>query len=497
MARAALCVLLLALTACVGSIGKPDTAAIEGYEHAWATLDPSNPGGYHREIDLIRSPLFRTVPALQQHDRLREAARLALGSHDYATGHEFARRSSELPGADVEDWQLRFDAAYFSGAHLDARRAMTQLARRWPIELQQLNPSVVREVARYPSESPIEKRARFELLAALYAAYWTAEDEVAPYRLWGQLAAELFEKGEVNRALKVARRVDSPRFALWMHVDKRFDGFVSREPQAFDIERAAQREVADWLDAVNRYPKRLDPIVQLSDTLLSVGRYAEGLNITSAVLAKVRDSQGFKRVFDDDDTEVNWLLSSHSHALESLQRWRDAEWELREAADRQEHGQRNVSNVIDLAQFEAEQGRGEEALKTIAELPQDPAAISAYGRMQLYFVRVTAAVDEDDPALEDQCITYMRAHQQDAPATYQWALVQVNRTDEAARLLIQRLADPETRGEALLAVQRYRDPPVPPGIERLQERWRQIIRREDVQKAIARVGRIIDVDLPS
>jgi len=498
---AAVCALVLALSACT-TLGKaPDATAVASYERSWAELElseaqRSTKEGYHHQVSLIHSALFRTLPTTEQHDRLLAAARLAYVYHDDSTGYEFARRSSEMPGADVLDWALRVATAYKLGDHLDAMRALTRVARRWPIELRRFYPPAVREMAQYRPKSPAENEARIDLLQALYSAYWVDEDGVPPYGLWGELAAELFEKGRVDQALAIARQVDSPRFVLWMRVDKRFDALVKKDPDAFDIDRAGAQEVAVWIDAANRYPRRLDPIVKLTNALLDVGRYEDVLKITGGVLARVRDAADFKRVFNDDETGLNWILDNHAAALAAQQDWKDAEWDRRAAADRLEHGRRNVSNVINLAAFEVNLGRWEETLKVLAELPEGPARLSPYGQMLAYDVRLEAAAEEGDAALEARCLTYMQMHQEDALAIYEDALVEADRTDEAAKLLIRRLKDPQTRREALLEAQHYRNPPGPPEMQRERKRWREIVERKDVQKALARVGRVLDVALP-
>jgi hypothetical protein len=491
---------VLALAACSAPPRAPDAAALASYKQSWGDLELSQAHGwteegYHREVTLIRSPLFATLSIAQQRDRLREASVFALKYRDFCTGHELARRASEMTEANSVDWGIRAQTAYLCGDRLDAMRAMTATARRSLVHPVSINALLLDMIARYPLHSPVEREAHFELLESLYQAQWTRY-AVPEYELWGELAADLFEKGQVNRALEIARQVNSPRFVLWMRVDKRFDSLVSQDPEAFDIDRAAARAMNAWTDATNRYPRQLHPIVELTAVLLDVGRNEDALKISGTVLLRVPDAQGFKRVFDDDETDMNWILDEHSRALRGLQRWKEAEWELRAAADREEHNGRNVTEIINLAGFEAELGRADEALKTIADLPEDAVEMSPFGRMQFYGVRLAAAAEMRDAALEKRCLTYMEAHQIDAPSTYQASLVRAGRSDEAAKLLIRRLNDPHTRHEALMDVQRYSNRPMPPEEQRLHERWREIVQRSDVQKAVASVGRIVDVALP-
>ena len=63
-------------------------------------------------------------------------------------------------------------------------------------------------------------------------------------------------------------------------------------------------------------------------------------------------------------------------------------------------------------------------------------------------------------------------------------------------MLIERLTDPDARRWALLEVQHYHNRPGTPEAHRMSQQWQEIVQRKDVQKAIARVGRVLDVALP-
>jgi len=61
----------------------------------------------------------------------------------------------------------------------------------------------------------------------------------------------------------------------------------------------------------------------------------------------------------------------------------------------------------------------------------------------------------------------LQQHQTDAIETYEEALLDASTIDDAAALLISRLADPKLRSDALMVVQQYDEPPVPPRAQNL------------------------------
>jgi tetratricopeptide (TPR) repeat protein len=237
--------------------------------------------------------------------------------------------------------------------------------------------------------------------------------------------------------------------------------------------------------------------VEYTYALLDAGDYEKLLEITQQVLDRVHDSSLLQKLYDDDPTGINWILDNHARALVALGKWTQAEWDYRSAADRLEHGHRNVSNVINLASFEADLGRGDEALKVLNDFPGDGPDLGPYGRMQWYAVQLAAAVAQSDEVLVEQSLKYLAAHQEDAPSTYQAALLRAGRTEEAAQLMIRRLAASSWRPAALRDLQIYRDPPALPQAQREADGWRALRKRNDVRAAVERVGRIMEVPLPS
>jgi hypothetical protein len=96
-----------------------------------------------------------------------------------------------------------------------------------------------------------------------------------------------------------------------------------------------------------------------------------------------------------------------------------------------------------------------------------------------------------DVAKAGRQLEFLLEHREDSLQTYQRDLVSVNRLDEAARLLISRLENPEQRLGALMEVQQYQEyPSSPVRAAEWQRRWKAVCERPDLKHAIAKVGNI-------
>ena len=76
------------------------------------------------------------------------------------------------------------------------------------------------------------------------------------------------------------------------------------------------------------------------------------------------------------------------------------------------------------------------------------------------------------------------------------AFLCANDLDAVAALYIEHLEDPLLRGDALMTLQTFKETP-DRGVfgAKLQERFYRARDREDVQDALAKVGRVLDVPL--
>jgi hypothetical protein len=470
----------------------------EAWQHAYQELELKHYADVYPLLnDLVSTARFDDLPSADRHLGLLTTGAVGVHVRDLSFAHRLLVRASQMPEAGAQDWKIRFEAAYLLDDHADSLSSLATLAQRWPQSLTGYPDQPILRVALRKPESDDERRLRFDLLSALYSDSWKMDLGVEAGMLWGELMRELARRGDLTRALEVSAHVNSPRELLSTRIDKRFDALVRMDPARFDVGAAAKRQIAEFQAAVARAPRKLDAIVQLTYAYLDAGRYDEVYRTTSEVLAKVSAAKAPGDLYDDAETALNWIFDNHARALAAMNRWDETEQEYRRASERLEHGHENVSNVINLALFYAEMNRGDEAMKTLSLLQSREATLSAYGRMQEKAALHAAALARHDSVTAREALGYLREHQSDSIGTLQFELIRADRLDEAAQLLIQRLQDPLLRHDALMEAQLYSDPPAPPQLQQARARWRWLLSRRDVRAAVARVGRIERLPLPT
>jgi tetratricopeptide (TPR) repeat protein len=283
-----------------------------------------------------------------------------------------------------------------------------------------------------------------------------------------------------------------------MRIDRRFDTLVRQSPRLFDVRAAAERQIKANEQAVERFPRNIDAVVQLCLAYLEAGRSKEALRAADAVLSRVDDPRDFAAAYDADETALNWLLDTYARAQVAARRWDSAVRALELAAQGLEHGRVNISNVINLGALYADLGRADKALRVLGEISENDSQtrMSPYGRMQWHGARLGAALAKGDAGLADGELEYLRAHQTDAVDAYQEGLLRTGHLEDAAQLLIARLHDPQRYQAALREVQSYVNPRVLPGLVQLRSRRSEVVKRPDVQQAIALVGHIEKLPIP-
>ncbi len=138
-------------------------------------------------------------------------------------------------------------------------------------------------------------------------------------------------------------------------------------------------------------------------------------------------------------------------------------------------------------------GRHAEALALLKTIPADE--LTDLGSMWQGAEQICALARTDPPAAW-RLLPAMMVREPKGPEALQKALFCMDRRDEAAALFIQRLKQPDRRLDALGATRAVRRPPSVPAVEAaLMARRDAMIARPDVQKALAAVGRPLDVPL--
>jgi TPR repeat protein len=362
-----------------------------------------------------------------------------------------------------------------------AVRSLAALAQRAPGRLPEVADRTVYRMAREASRLPLGSEARLELLQALFHAGWQPASDAS--WVWRNLALDLLERGLHDRAAEVALRVTEPYTLATMQVDRRFQRLVEAHPQRFDVDEALAHEIARLRVAAEQAPRSLRALVRLLSSLQKAPRYQEVLRLSDEAIRRARATGS---PYEDADEYLPWLMDERARALRGLGRWQEAADQYAEAARLPEDGRPNASQAINLAGFYCELDRPQEALAAIGGVED----LSPYGRMELEHVRLMAALETGDRASAVRALSYLREHRPDSEDTFQWALVEADELDEAAHLLVDRLADPRRRQAALFSVQDLVERPATPRVALWRARWKTLLSRPEVRTAIAQVGRV-------
>jgi hypothetical protein len=110
--------------------------------------------------------------------------------------------------------------------------------------------------------------------------------------------------------------------------------------------------------------------------------------------------------------------------------------------------------------------------------------------MLIALVQLTAAVERGAAEDADKALSYLREHRSDNPGILQSGLLRAGRLDDAELLLLSRLNDPDERTAALVAIQYYFEPKLPPRAAQWRDGQTALRERPAVRSAITEFGRI-------
>jgi beta-barrel assembly-enhancing protease len=379
--------------------------------------------------------------------------------------------------------QLHTDARL--GHRAEAVADMTLLAQRWPDRVRTMEPESVLWVVNESYHLP--RGAALPLLQALYDAHWKLRYELEPSELWLRLTRLLLERGEVAEAIQVSLRITKTHDLIAMRSDRRFDAVVAANPGQFDIEAAATRELRTLQAASEKAPQSLGLKSDVLEALLQQQHYAAMLALSDDVLLDIRSTNFPEKLYSDFNEKKGSFLNQRAVALERFGRWDEAVEQLTAATVVKERG-RNVDQLINLGELYCALERPRDALSAIAKV--SIANLNSYGVMEMEAVRLDAALQLGDTKEAQSALEYLRDNRAEDPFAYQDALVTMDRLDDAAHFLIERLRDADQRLQALSDSQTYVDPPTPPRDALIRSRERALLARPDVQAEIHEVGRI-------
>lgn len=299
------------------------------------------------------------------------------------------------------------------------------------------------------------------------------------------------ERGDVDKAIWIAKHITHPTTLIGMRVDRRFTTVVQALPNQFEKHYIESALVDEERGKMNADPRSLQRRYVYALELIRAMRLEEALALTQSTIDSITAAKDKNAPFTDLNKSWVWLLDVHARALARNKRAEEAAEVLKVASDLRENGQSNVSQRINLALLAAKLGRTQEANESISKVD----AVSDYGLTQILLAKLIVAEQVGDRAASERLIGELRSHQGTSLNTYLLGLLEANMLDEAASLTIDRLRDPKKRFDALVEVQDYPEyysaysASIPRAALRI-ERWRSVTQRPDVRAEILKVGKI-------
>ncbi|HVI57945.1 MAG TPA: hypothetical protein VM619_03600 [Luteimonas sp.] len=506
--RLALCLLLpFALAAVPGgeaaaSVARPPAPdavrareALAQYRNRAAAALALADGEDHAAADqaltaVIADPLLDALAPGDRYRLLSAAGLAALQAGDNVRARGIYRRAIAIDAAapgEPDDWYRLAFAEQWSGEHEAAATHLVRMVEGWPEFVDNLD---VQLVATLLHDLDDGSQARLDLLQALFDAGWT-RGRIGASTDWQTLALMRLQRGEIDLARAAIARITDPDPLAKIASDRRFDAALAGQPPLPAVEDAALHMLERLREQAGREPRRLSLQSEVSYALLALGRNQEAIDLADALLARIAAASDGDPPFDDVGEQV-WLANNRAIAMRRLGRTDEALGELVRASGLDENGETNVSQVLNLAQFQCSLGRPRDALATLARVGEN---MSDYGRMVRAAAQQCAALAVSDAAMAGQAMAYLRAHRDDARPIFLVGLVRANRMDEAAATLVALLDSEDGREDILLRLQDYREPAPLPGDAEAERHWQALVARADVQAAIARVGRVHHYDL--
>jgi tetratricopeptide (TPR) repeat protein len=445
----------------------------------WATAESA-------VLQAAGDPAFESQPESTRHLTLALAAQVLLQAKKPAEALPFARRATQMPEQDPEDWRYRLSAAYALDDAREGAECIVEIYNRWGPNAGILNDDAIRRVFRQTIRPGLDD-VRLRMLDTLYENRWRPSNGSSASAEWLELTRLLLSANQTGRAAEVAVLIDSPDDVISLQSNDQFRAVRGARFVRDNAERAAQDRIQAMRQEVASNPSSLYPVERLMHALIIYRKDAEALALSDGVENRIRELDG-PRAYADYNRTYSQVLDARSKALRHLGRYDEAVEALRRATLLQDRTDK-VSQPLDLAMLLCELGRAGEALGYIP--PDDQ--LSVYGKIVAASVRQFAALESGNTDEAARNLAYIREHRWSAPTLFQHALLRADAGGEAEQWLLERLADPATRISALAEVQRYFEPPRPPPQARLYESYAALDTSPAVRAAVERTGGHIGV----
>ncbi|MBL4617048.1 MAG: tetratricopeptide repeat protein [Robiginitomaculum sp.] len=312
-------------------------------------------------------------------------------------------------------------------------------------------------------------------------------------------AKGLMRKGQVKQAEKILSAYPSDDISHDVQSLKVFEPLWKKRgfSKKYDILTGLQSKI-DWqLRASQDIPDHLRVIIGLMESYQYLGKLEQAKQLGVAALQKIDAAKlQDETAFTDLEEDHSWLLNQLAIIAGIQDETEQTISYYRQAINLDGQETPNVSQLINLSSYLTMLGQPEQALLEISKIIPENA--SNYGKAFVHYIRACSYAQTGDNIQMDFEISKLAAYKNDNPNVIGLALLCANRTDEAAAHYIGLLSSPEHKDQTLRAFFNYQ-PPINSSEWQLilQERLEKLAKRPDVQIAIAKVGRIIDVPFTS
>ena len=428
---------------------------------------------------VISDPMFHALSEQKRYDTLSLAGSMALMNEQFEYALSFLLMATELDSGNHSDWYQLSLVEVALGNGNQAAEYFSKLAREWPEVVKQIRVETIVYIRQATEKN---SNARLALLQSLFDAHWQPNRAHAS-NLWYELALMHLARNDLDAVGATVAHISQPADIIMLLSDNRFNSIPA--VTNINLDAAASQQVAKLRLLSDESPNDLEIAAELLDALLTVGRHQDVLDISEAWITRLALTTGDASPIQGINSQV-WIANTRATALRRLNRTEEAVAQLRAASKKQENGHSNVSQILNLGELYVSLGRSDDALASVKEVGD----MSGYGQMVLKSITHKAFRQKGDLDNAESSLSYIRQQRKDAPIILVEALVEANKMDEAAKNLIEMLDSPDDRDVALLWLQIFLEPPSLPGTIQWNARRKVLRSREDVSKAVNKVGQI-------
>ncbi len=405
-----------------------------------------------------------------------------------------ARSAAKLPGQEGLLAQIQLLDAIRAGDLPGQRQALTLLATRYPATLAKtpdgtvlgaVNQQYDRNLRPDPAAEDIQGAMAETLLPV-----WRPQD---PFISLDTLRLRVIRRhlaaGRLREAREIAAASDLRETANALRIERRYDALFA-DSWALPTPRAmSEASLIRYRAARPQAPRKLAGALIEAATLRELRAHDEALQVVDAALAQAERTP---KAFDDVETVLPFLRQQRGILLDLLRRDVESKAAWRLAMSTTIYDQPNVNQLLNYAN-DLIWDDPKEAL-VIAERAEQR-SISGYGQAVLLKARVCAQAALGQTAQAEPA--YRRLLSNTAPGAARLTLrgaVCMKDLDQAARIAISALADPEERPRFVSEIQVDIPKARAPRTEREREddaNLRAVVLRPDVQAAMAPHARLI------